>query len=232
MFLGLDKLINQGIKKVIVAVPERSIGGSFDTTKLSEFGFFADWEIGRGCNLCLPGGDNKKVEAFHRFLDSDERILVCTHATLRFACEQTSEDKFNDCLVAIDEFHHVSVSDNSKLGVLLKDIMNKSSAHIVAMTGSYFRGDSIPVLSPEDEERFTKVTYNYYEQLNGYTYLKSLGIGYHFYQGPYLSAVHEVLDTDKKTILHIPSVNAGESTKDKHNEVHHILDIIGDVEES
>ncbi|MDA3854008.1 MAG: hypothetical protein PF444_07200 [Bacteroidales bacterium] len=26
MFLGLDKLVNQGIKKVIVAVPERSIG--------------------------------------------------------------------------------------------------------------------------------------------------------------------------------------------------------------
>lgn len=29
MFLGLDKLIYQGIKKVIVAVPERSIGSSF-----------------------------------------------------------------------------------------------------------------------------------------------------------------------------------------------------------
>jgi hypothetical protein len=60
--------------------------------------------------------------------------------------------------------------------------MNKSSAHVVAMTGSYFRGDTIPVLDPEDEARFVKVTYNYYEQLNGYKYLKSLGIGYHFYQ--------------------------------------------------
>ena len=87
------------------------------------------------------------------------------------------------------------------------------------MTGSYFRGDSVPVLSPEDEALFTKITYNYYEQLNGYMFLKSLGIGYHFYQGKYTSAIGEILDTDKKTILHIPNVNSGESTKDKHSEV-------------
>ncbi|MGB5597537.1 MAG: hypothetical protein WBM66_02380 [Thiothrix litoralis] len=73
------------------------------------------------------------------------------------------------------------------------------------------------------------MTYNYYEQLNGYTHLKTLGIGYHFYQGRYLTAIGEILDTDKKTILHIPNVNAGESTKDKRNEVDRILDIIGRV---
>ncbi len=89
----------------------------------------------------------------------------------------------------------------------MRSIMRNTSAHIIAMTGSYFRGDSIPILLPEDEARFTKVTYNYYEQLNGYTHLKTLGIGYHFYQGRYLSAIDEVLDTDKKTILHIPNVN-------------------------
>ncbi|HEN5455979.1 TPA: ATP-dependent helicase, partial [Legionella pneumophila] len=100
---------------------------------------------------------------------------------------------------------------------------------VVAMTGSYFRGDGVPVLLPEDESKFVKVTYNYYEQLNGYTYLKSLGIGYHFYQGKYTSAISEVLDTDKKTILHIPSPNSGESTKDKYQEVGEILDIIGTV---
>jgi len=107
--------------------------------------------------------------------------------------------------------------------------MRKSNAHIIAMTGSYFRGDGVPVLLPEDEERFTKVTYNYYEQLNGYTYLKSLGIGYHFYQGKYTSAILEILDTNKKTILHIPNVNSGESTKDKVKEVDTILDAIGEV---
>jgi hypothetical protein len=162
-------------------------------------------------------------------MDNDEKILICTHATLRFACEELDEEKFNNVLLAIDEFHHVSVDVNSRLGELLRAIMKRSSAHIVAMTGSYFRGDSVPILLPKDESKFTKVTYNYYEQLNGYTYLKSLGIGYHFYQGKYTSAILEILDTDKKTILHIPNVNSGESTKDKHNEVDFILDAIGEV---
>jgi len=129
----------------------------------------------------------------------------------------------------IDEFHHVSADAENRLGDLLRDIMRLSSAHIVAMTGSFFRGDSVPILLPEDEEKFTKVTYNYYEQLNGYDYLKSLGIGYHFYQGRYTNAIMEILNTDQKTILHIPNVNSGESTKDKHNEVDFILDAIGDV---
>lgn len=230
MFIALDKLHKQGIKKAIVAVPEKSIGGSFGTTDLMSHGFFANWEPNDEYNLCTPGGDNSKVKAFKRFLDSDERILICTHATLRFAFEELDAAKFSDTLLAIDEFHHVSADkENSRLGSLLHSIMTKTNAHVVAMTGSYFRGDGVPVLMPEDEAKFTKVTYNYYEQLNGYDYLKSLGIGYHFYQGRYTSAIDEILDTDKKTILHIPNVNAGESTKDKYQEVDTILDQIGDV---
>lgn len=230
MFLGLDKLYNQRLKKVIVAVPERSIGGSFDRTDLTSHGFFADWNFNSDYNLCTPGGETSKVKAFQNFLaDKAETILICTHATLRFAFDAVDSSVFNNTLLAIDEFHHVSVDGDNRLGEVLRSIMNNTTAHIIAMTGSYFRGDSVPVLLPEDEAKFTKVTYNYYEQLNGYTYLKTLGIGYHFYQGRYLSAIKEVLDTDKKTILHIPNVNAGESTKDKHKEVDTILDIIGTV---
>lgn len=231
MFLGLDKLFYQGIKKVIVAVPERSIGSSFAHTDLKSYGFFADWEPNDAYNLCMPGSDGStsKVKAFHNFMANDEQLLICTHATLRFASEELEEKVFDNCLLAIDEFHHVSADINNRLGDILRNIMQKSSAHIIAMTGSYFRGDSVPVLPPEDEAKFEKVTYNYYEQLNGYNYLKSLGIGYHFYQGRYTEAILEVLDTDKKTILHIPNVNSGESTKDKHNEVDFILDAIGEV---
>jgi len=232
MFIGLDKLVNQGIKKVIVAVPERAIGSSFAKTDLKVFGFFANWEPNDKHNLCTPGSDGSKskVQAFNNFMDNgNEQLLICTHATLRFACKELDETKFNNTLLAIDEFHHVSADAENRLGDLLRDIMRKSSAHIVAMTGSFFRGDSVPILLPEDEEKFTKVTYNYYEQLNGYDYLKSLGIGYHFYQGKYTNAIMEILNTDQKTILHIPNVNSGESTKDKHNEVDFILDAIGEV---
>ena len=228
MFLGLDKLYNQGLKKVIVVVPERSIGASFDKVELTEYGFFADWDFNSEYNLCVPGGESRKVNAFKKFLDDPkETILICTHATLRFAFEAIEENLFNDTLLAIDEFHHVSASSDNRLGEVLRSIMESTNAHVIAMTGSYFRGDSIPVLLPKDEAKFRKVNYNYYEQLNGYTYLKTLGIGYHFYQGRYLSAITEVLDTDKKTILHIPNVNAGESTKDKYKEVDSIIDLVG-----
>ena len=135
----------------------------------------------------------------------------------------------NNVLLAVDEFHHVSADCDSRLGELIRDVMKNTTAHSIAMTGSYFRGDGVPVLLPEDEAKFTKVIYNYFQQLNGYTYLKSLGIGYHFYQGKYTSAIMEILDTDKKTILHIPNVNSGESSKDKYTEVDTILDKIGDV---
>lgn len=230
MFVGLDKLYNQGRKKVIVAVPERSIGASFSSTKLTSQGFFADWDVKTERNLCTPGSSSGKVSAFIDFLHSTDPILVCTHATLRFAFERLAPEQFNGTVLAIDEFHHVSADiENSRLGALLRDVMAGSDVHIVAMTGSYFRGDTVPVLSAEDEARFTPVTFNYYDQLNGYRHLKSLGIGHHFYQGRYTDAIGEVLDLDKKTIVHIPNVNSGESTKDKIEEVGFIIDTIGDV---
>ena len=182
-------------------------------------------------NLCVPGSSESKVDSFVRFLQGNDPILVCTHATLRFAFEKLAPEDFDGTVLAIDEFHHVSADlDSNRLGSLLRSVMAGSDAHIVAMTGSYFRGDTVPVLSPEDEAKFTPVTFNYYDQLNGYRHLKSLGIGHHFYQGRYTDAIDEVLDLDKKTILHIPSVNSGESTKDKLEEVGHILDVIGEVD--
>ena len=238
MFIALDKLKNQGIKKVIVAVPEKSIGASFGTTELKKHGFFADWNPNPRYNLCTPGEEKSKVTAFLNFLESDEQIMVCTHATLRFAFDGLDVKKLNNTLVAIDEFHHVSAEGDNILGQVLKGIMENSDAHIVAMTGSYFRGDSIPVLMPEDEAKFTKVTYTYYQQLNGYEFLKSLGIGYHFYTGKYfkkhpekeMSALAEILDENQKTIIHIPSVNSAESSKEKHEEVNHIIDVLGELD--
>ena len=228
MFLGLDKLERQGLSKVIVAVPEKSIGGSFQNTPLSEFGFFADWVVSPENNLCVDGSDSGKVNAFQRFMKGDDRILVCTHATLRFAFDKLSVNEFNECLVAIDEFHHVSADGDNRLGSLIDDLINKSNAHIVAMTGSYFRGDTVPILLAEDEAKFTKVTYTYYEQLNGYQYLKSLGIGYHFYQGGYIDALPDVLDAGKKTIIHIPHPRSGEAYIEKNIAVDAILDVLGE----
>ena len=228
MFIALDKLLNQGIKKAIVAVPERSIGSSFRSTALTEGGFFADWTVDPKWNLTDAGGA-QKTKAFADFMGSTDRIMVCTHATLRFAYEQLGTQAFDECLVAIDEFHHASADENSRLGELVRGLIDRGRVHLVAMTGSFFRGDAAPVLRPEDEARFNRVTYTYYEQLNGYKDLKTLGIGYHFYRGRYVEAINEILDPTLKTILHIPSVRSTESTTDKYNEVDRILDHLGTV---
>lgn len=231
MFLALDKVINQGIKKVIIAVPQVAIGSSFADTKLTEQGFFADWEINPIYNLCNPGGETQKVQRALEFLDDpDAHYLLCSHATLTYFFNRVQDkSKFNDTLVAVDEFHHVSEDAENHLGGVIDYLIDNTSAHIIAMTGSYFRGDSVSILSSEKERQFDRVTYTYYEQLNGYKYLKSLGIDYAFYEGKWIDAVEKLIDTDKKMIIHIPSVNSRESTGDKTNEVNFLFDAIGSV---
>jgi len=229
MFIALDKLLNQGVKQAIIVVPERTIGASFNPEPLSEFGFFADWQVVPKWNLCnAPGAENGgKVQSVKAFLESDDKVLVCTHATFRFAVDQFGVEAFDDRLVAVDEFHHASANPDNKLGQHVAQFVERDKAHIVAMTGSYFRGDADAVLHPEDEARFDTITYTYYEQLNGYEYLKQLNIGYYFYAGSYVDDILNVLDPAEKTIVHIPNVNSRESTKDKIREVEHILDCLG-----
>lgn len=229
MFIALDKLHNQGVKKAIIVVPEKSIGSSFNDEPLSKYGFYWDWQVQPRWNLCnAPGEDGGKVNSVKAFLDSDDQVLVCTHATFRFAVERFGVAAFDDCLLAIDEFHHVSANPDNRLGMHLGQFITRDKAHIVAMTGSYFRGDAEAVMMPEDEAKFDTVTYTYYEQLNGYQYLKRLDIGYYFYTGAYSDEILNVLNPDEKTIVHIPNVNSRESTKDKIKEVEHIIHELGE----
>ena len=230
MFIALDKLYNQGVKQAVIVVPERSIGASFHDEPLTQFGFWADWHVEPKWNLCnAPGSDNGgKVKSVEAFLRSDDKVLVCTHATFRFAVDQFGVEAFDDRLIAVDEFHHVSANPDNKLGVHLGQFIARDRVHVVAMTGSYFRGDAEAVLAPQDEAKFDEVTYTYYEQLNGYEYLKQLDIGYFFYANSYVDDILKVLDPAEKTIVHIPSVNSRESTKDKIKEVDHIIGALGD----
>ena len=229
MFIALDKLNNQSIKKAIIVVPEKSIGSSFNDEPLTKYGFYWDWKVEPKWNLCnAPGEDGGKVNSVKAFLESDDQILVCTHATIRFAVDKFGVELFDDCLLAVDEFHHVSANPENKLGVHLGDFITRGKVHIVAMTGSYFRGDAEAVLSPQDEAKFETVTYTYYEQLNGYEYLKTLDIGYYFYSGSYIDEITDVLDSHLKTIIHIPNVNSRESTqRGKTTEVGEILHALG-----
>jgi superfamily II DNA or RNA helicase len=140
MFIALDKLHHQGVKKAVIVVPEKSIGASFNDEPLTKFGFHWDWQVEPKWNLCNALGEDGggKVNAVKAFLESDDRILVCTHATFRFAVINFGVAVFDDCLIAVDEFHHVSSDSGSILGEQLTNLIARDKVHIVAMTGSYF----------------------------------------------------------------------------------------------
>ena len=52
------------------------------------------------------GGESGKVKAFQRFMSSYDKILVCTHATLRFAFEKlavTAQEAFKSAMDILDK---------------------------------------------------------------------------------------------------------------------------------
>lgn len=237
MFVGLDKLHTKVVDRVVIAVPERSIGASFRDTDLAAGGFHSDWRL--DLDLCTVGSETgRKVEDLIGFLRGEKggQTALCTHSTLRAAYAKTDDvTLFDRALICVDELHHASSDENSRLGNLLRGLIDRAgevssdAAHILAMTGSYFRGDGTAVLHPQDEARFEKVIYTYYEQLNGYEHLKTLRINFRFYQGKYLDAIGDALDPHMKTIVHIPHVGSAEgSGVNKMFAVDAIVDAIGD----
>jgi len=237
MFIGLERLRTGAVDRVVIAVPERSIGASFRDTDLAGDGFHSNWRL--DLDLCTVGSETGgKVDELIGFLQGDGggRTALCTHSTLRAAYSKTNDvTLFDRALVCVDELHHASSDENSRLGNLLRGLIDRAgetghdAAHILAMTGSYFRGDGTAVLHPQDEARFEKVIYTYYEQLNGYEYLKTLRINFRFYQGRYLDAIGEALDPSRKIIVHIPHVGSAEgSGVNKMFAVDAIVDAIGD----
>ena len=228
MFIALEKIRQRDVSKVIVAVPEVSIGASFRSINLTTNGFHSDWVLNDRWNLCSDKSD-RKVDSVDEFLRSDDTVLVCTHATLRGAVAKYGVERFDGCLVAIDEFHHVSESEDSKLGEVCRSFVKRGGIQVIAMTGSYFRGDRANILPRDIEEQFTRVTYSYYEQLASNKHLKRLEIREAFYIKDFFTVLHEALNVELKTIVHIPSVNSAASTKDKLKEVGRVIETVGEI---
>src|SRR5690625_836824 len=158
MFIALDKLANQGVKQALIVVPERTIGASFRNTPLKKHGFWADWEVMPKWNLTdAPTGDRGMVASVGEFLKGGDRVLICTHATFRFAVDEFGVEAFDGRLIAIDEFHHVSADSDNKLGMQMKEFIERDKTHMVAMNGSYIRGDAVTVLMTEEREKDEKV---------------------------------------------------------------------------
>ena len=177
MFIALDKLTNQGVKQAIIVVPERSIGGSFADEPLSRYGFWADWTVKPHWNLCnVPGADDvkvakSKVKAVGEFLASDDKVLVCTHATFRFAIDDLGLEAFDDRLIAVDEFHHVSANPDNRLGAQLGQLIARDKVYNWKMfardqiLGDLFARSLAGVLAAGDARQAFKEVFGLVEQV-------------------------------------------------------------------
>ena len=121
MFIALDKLQNQGLRQAIIVVPEKSIGASFDDEPLTQVRLLGrlDRRARNGTCATRRRDDGGKVNSVGAFLESADKVLVCTHATFRFAVDKFGVEAFDDRLIAVDEFHHVSANPDNKLGLHL-----------------------------------------------------------------------------------------------------------------
>ena len=117
-----------------------------------KYGFYEDWRIDPHYDLTAGGITGSNVKRFVELLNNPEaKILICTYATLRFAYEEVADDaQFDDTMVAIDEFHHISADDNSVLGTALKNIMHNinSISFIFPQTGNNFE----PAVNADNQE--------------------------------------------------------------------------------
>ena len=154
MFVALDKLANQGLKQAIIVVPERSIGASFNDEPLTPLRLLGGlaccapkWNLLQRARLRQWRQGEIRLRAF---LESDDKVLVCTHATFRFAVDEYGIEAFDGRLIAVDEFHHVSEQPRQQARRCISASSSRGGdkVHLVAMTGSYFRGDAEAVLAP------------------------------------------------------------------------------------
>jgi hypothetical protein len=123
------------LQQAIVVVPERSIGGSFADEPLSQFGFYWDWQVAPQWNLCnAPGVDEprvakSKVEAVRKFLASATRRWSAPMPPSASRWRNWASQAFDNRLIAIDEFHHVSSNPDNVLGSQLGAFIARDKVH-------------------------------------------------------------------------------------------------------
>ena len=139
MFIALDKLANQGIKKVIVAVPEKSIGRSFKNTNLKEHGVEVKGKkvlvLGAGgaataiqVQLALEG--TEEIQIFNRQDEFYERALET---------RKKLEEKVPQCKVAVNR-----LEDKEKLQKAVAEADILANATIVGMKPDLHEETLIP----------------------------------------------------------------------------------------
>jgi len=166
-FVTYQFLVENPNKKVIIAAPQKGIGGNFST--LVEFNNHNNpftWMVEASHNLCTGNNNVEgKINALKQFIFSPtiprvcDRIMICTHATIAQAFSQiVNTNDIKDIYLWIDEAHHVAASDIfcNELGDVVKYFIKHSNdgLNIGLVTATPSRGDNFPILNQSNENDF------------------------------------------------------------------------------
>ena len=249
--LGSAKLLKDKNLKLIIAVPQTIIGKGFTKKNILLPGDIpVDWDP--GVQLC--GKSNKNIDSIISWIKApvfkpgerfQERILVCTHASLTLAfARMTSVERdqyWKDILVVVDEAHHVSIQETedelmitNKLGDIVNYIHNtkNSNNQAILITATFFRGDSKSLLSNEIEESSKRYNLPFDIYISQMNYFKSFSYDFVIDAIDYTKNIKECVDNldatnHKKLVIYIPSRNTP-LAYDKDAEVAEILQGIMD----
>lgn len=227
----------------IIAVPQTIIAPGFANAKLRmPTGECLDWRVNH--NLCRKEASKGTVKYVIDWLSQqysslDDRVLLCTHATLVQAYKklkaQNSLHLLTDLLLWVDEAHHVkniSMEDiegetiSNGIGELVQHLLTFSgdSVQLGLTTASFFRGDRCSLLTPSMECQFKRFNLPYDEYLQSMEHLKSFSFDFLLCGHEYTNAIGTLIKSRKgKDIIYIPHPRSRHSTGKKLDEVQSIF---------
>lgn len=243
-FLSAFKMKKNQNIKCIITVPQTIIASGFLEEKLHmPDGENINWKIGH--NLCDKKLSQGTVNYIINWLSKlnyeshDDRILICTHATITKAYQKLENlgrlDLLSNLILWVDEAHHIKninvknedIIIGNALGNLVRNLIAKQDDNVEVglTTASFFRGDRGTLITPSMEQSFKRYNLPYDDYLKTMAHLKSFSFDFLLCDYDYTQAI-EILAKERtgKDIIYIPHPTSQYSTRNKLQE---ISDMIG-----
>ena len=147
--------------------------------------------------------------------DINDRVLVCSHASLVRAYQKHPE-LFKNINIVIDEAHRSKCTEvdglqiYNKLGSIVSKALRKPELNInlLLSTATMFRGDKIEIVPQKYLDKFSTFHYPMDKYLADCHWLRSFSYDFAMYDKDWGGRLKDVLKENKKTIIYLPPVNS------------------------
>lgn len=215
------ELLDDPTRKVVIAVPQRIIAGSFSPESLwvtrGKKRIRVDWSA----DHVLTTGPGEPVQALLDFLAAPagktlaSRVLLCTHQTLVAAHQKLMAGKtkrpWKNVSVVIDEGHHseahegyaAEVKTHNRLGRLVDFWCKAKPGPLLIVSATLFRANRMDVIPQHAEGDFARYTHT----MEAFLRTIDLGVTIRFLVAPIDASLKVVAaEPSRKTICYLPNV--------------------------